>query len=70
MEGVDIPLDDCGGHSQSALGYYCHPNVIMNATKGYDAPMISPNGCWKGDISKIANFWIILRIGWLPSTGN
>merc|ERR1712070_11635 len=62
QEGYDIDLDDCGGHLHGSFPYHYHPNVVQktHAETGakYDAPLISPLNCWKGDISQIANFWM------------
>lgn len=65
QDGHDVDLDDCGGHTHNDLAYHYHPNVVQrthsdgsgNAIK-YMAAMVSPMNCWKGDISKIANFWM------------
>merc|ERR1712137_433657 len=62
QDGADVPLDECGGHMHDSLPYHYHPNVVTARNKGseksYQAAIISPNNCWKGDISKIANFWM------------
>lgn len=62
QDGVSTVLDDCGGHAHGSLPYHYHPNVVTatSADNGdtYQAAVISPNNCWKGDISKIQNFWM------------
>lgn len=62
QEGHGIALDDCGGHTHAPYGYHYHPNMVKKTHSDtgdtYDAAMISPMNCWKGDISKIANFWM------------
>jgi hypothetical protein len=60
QDGESIALDDCGGHTHSPYGYHYHPNVVTRTYQGqqYTAAMVSPLNCWKGDISKIANFWM------------
>lgn len=59
QDGAGVALDDCGGHSHGSLAYHYHPNVVQLSGNGksFDAYMISPLNCWKGDISGIANFW-------------
>jgi len=62
QEGADVDLDDCGGHLHTTYQYHYHPNIMMRTNKDtgekYAAAMISPMNCWKGDISKIQNFWM------------
>jgi len=60
QDGTDTKLDDCGGHAHGDIPYHYHPNVVTAGTSGktYQAAIISPNNCWKGDISKISNFWM------------
>jgi len=61
QEGRDVDLDDCGGHVHTTFAYHYHPNVIQkNGSSGatYEAAMISPLNCWKGNISQIENFWM------------
>jgi len=62
QDGVDVPLDACGGHAHDPFSYHYHPNVVTatnsESGKTYQAAVISPYNCWKGDISKISNFWM------------
>jgi hypothetical protein len=58
--GYDIALDECGGHDHGdSLGYHYHSQVVdVNSSKGkYRGAIAGPKQCWKGDISKIDNFW-------------
>lgn len=61
QEGRDVPLDDCGGHTHTTFVYHYHPNLVKrkhSSGETYEAPMISPLNCWKGNISQISNFWM------------
>lgn len=61
QEGRSVDLDDCGGHTHTDFGYHYHPNVVEKKHSGsvtYEAPLISPMNCWKGNISQIQNFWM------------
>jgi len=58
--GSSIPLDDCGGHTHDTFGYHYHSQVksMTGGTVGnYTAYIAGPYKCWKGDISKIEQFW-------------
>jgi hypothetical protein len=62
QEGFSEDLDTCGGHVHTTYGYHYHA-VVITATHAetgqkYTSAMISPLNCWKGDISKIDNFWM------------
>lgn len=50
-----LPLDRCGGHSHGSYGYHYHSEVDTSGS--FVKYMQGPSGCWKGDITKIANFW-------------
>jgi len=62
QDGYSLDLDSCGGHTHDPYGYHYHPVVVesTNSESGdkYTAALISPVNCWKGDVSKIANFWM------------
>jgi len=54
------PLDSCGGHTHGTYGYHYHAQVEqinVGGVTGFNAGYLAPKNCWKGDISKINNFW-------------
>lgn len=55
QDSQSLPLDRCGGHSHGNYGYHYHSEV--DSSGDYFKYMQGPSGCWRGDISKIANFW-------------
>ena len=58
--GYDIALDECGGHDHGdSLGYHYHSQVLdIDSSKGmYRGAIAGPRKCWRGDVSKIDNFW-------------
>ena len=69
QEGIDVDLDSCGGHVHTTYLYHYHATITSGRTTNsldgvsgsgpftYDTYDISPSTCWKGDISKISNFW-------------
>lgn len=70
LDGVDIPLDECGGHSHDDLGYHYHAHTLQGLTTtslggvpgmsteyDYTAYLIGPTTCWRGNIDDISNFW-------------
>eukprot|EP00195_Chlamydomonas_chlamydogama_P000578 CAMPEP_0202920872 /NCGR_PEP_ID=MMETSP1392-20130828/77083_1 /ASSEMBLY_ACC=CAM_ASM_000868 /TAXON_ID=225041 /ORGANISM="Chlamydomonas chlamydogama, Strain SAG 11-48b" /LENGTH=884 /DNA_ID=CAMNT_0049614391 /DNA_START=111 /DNA_END=2766 /DNA_ORIENTATION=+ len=67
QDGWAVEFDKCGGHTHGDLGYHYHSYVMRrtstlasptsNNGKAYVAYMPGPMSCWRGDISKIPNFW-------------
>lgn len=72
QDGQAVVLDACGGHTHSIHGesvYHYHAEVKPNQTTtaldgvpgsgpySFTAFDGAPSTCWKGDVSKIANFW-------------
>ena len=58
--GQSVPLDDCGGHIHTGVpDYHYHAQLLDASTPG--GPLVAyvagPYNCWKGDISKVSNFW-------------
>ena len=81
--GYSTPLDDCGGHNHgSTYGYHYHTQVLTASTDGgavkdqaagqtYYASTTGPYKCFKGDISKITNFYgnlLVSHTSVLPDT--
>lgn len=69
---VDAPgygnaLDDCGGHDHTGTddpyapqGYHYHAQIMempFQSGQTYVAYVAGPYKCWKGDISRVTNFW-------------
>jgi len=50
-----LPLDRCGGHTHGSYGYHYHSEV--DTTGSFIKYMQGPSNCWRGDITKIPNFW-------------
>ena len=68
--GAQVGLDECGGHSHSGIGdafiadgtYHYH-SFVQTIPKGaapqaYTSYNNGPYMCFKGDISKVANWWV------------
>jgi hypothetical protein len=58
--GQSIALDDCGGHIHPEIPeYHYHAQLLTSSAQGgsFVAYVAGPYNCWKGDISKISNFW-------------
>jgi hypothetical protein len=68
--GAQVALDDCGGHSHSGIGdpfiadgsYHYH-SFVQTIPKGaapqaYTSYNSGPFMCFKGDISKVSNWWV------------
>jgi hypothetical protein len=63
--GFSAGLDVCGGHSHGTYPYHYHAQVIVgSATMPGSATIVSfyasttgPYKCFKGDISKVTNYW-------------
>lgn len=69
-EGYSTALDDCGGHVHTTYTYHYHAQVLTSTVDNgvapteknqigttYYASTTGPYKCFKGDISKITNFW-------------
>lgn len=50
-----LALDKCGGHTHGNYGYHYHSQVETSGD--FIKYMQGPSNCWRGDISKIPNFW-------------
>jgi hypothetical protein len=66
--GYSTKLDDCGGHVHGNLPYHYHAQVLSSVSDegvangmkqgvDYYASTTGPYKCFKGDISKIPNYW-------------
>ena len=56
QEGQAIDLDYCGGHTYGNYSYHYH-QWVDETSLAYPQFWSGPKFCWKGDISKIPNFW-------------
>ena len=58
--GQSVPLDVCGGHIHAGMpDYHYHAQLLEGSGPGGSlvAYVAGPYNCWKGDISKVSNFW-------------
>ena len=58
--GQAVALDDCGGHQHEGVSDYHYHAQLVQATSpqgGYTAYVAGPYNCWRGDVSKVTNFW-------------
>eukprot|EP00743_Colponemidia_sp_Colp-15_P007064 GILK01007622.1.p1 GENE.GILK01007622.1~~GILK01007622.1.p1 ORF type:complete len:406 (-),score=30.97 GILK01007622.1:187-1383(-) len=58
--GVNVALDNCGGHDHDSYGYHYHASVETDHTynsNSYTAYFPGPKYCWRANISAIPNFW-------------
>lgn len=60
-DGVDVPLDDFGGHEHGDYGYHYHSYAIDAVSDkeqvSYKAHQLPPFGAWSGRINDIPDFW-------------
>lgn len=60
-DGVDVALDDFGGHEHGDYGYHYHSYAIDAVSDkeqvSYKAHQLPPFGAWSGRINDIPEFW-------------
>ena len=60
-DGVDVALDDFGGHAHGDYGYHYHSYAIDAVSDKeqvpYKAHQLPPFGAWSGRINDIPDFW-------------
>lgn len=59
-DGVDLPLDEFGGHEHGDYGYHYHSFTdaeVTGSDVAYTAHQLPPLGAWAGRINDIPEFW-------------
>lgn len=59
-DGVQVALDDFGGHEHDSYGYHYHAytkSATTNASVDYTVHTLPPQGAWAGVINDIPEFW-------------